>query len=54
MSKHSKLIGMVVGFGVGWLGTTFGLPDTAAPALTDALMVFVAGGFTYFAPANAA
>ena len=54
MKKYSKIIGMVVGLGVGLL-VKFGLvsADVDIPALQDSIMYILGVIGVYSAPANA-
>jgi len=53
MAKYSKLIGTLVGFGAGLLVSALGMPESAGPEFTNAVMVIFTLVGTYFSPANA-
>lgn len=54
MSNYSKLIGSVIGFGVGFLVTKFALPaDLGSKEVIDALTFLVTTALgTFLSPAN--
>ncbi len=52
MGNYSKLIGSLVGAAAG-VAVSFGLPEElATPEIQGAIVIVLAGVFTYFFPAN--